>query len=280
MTSFKIMLTSATCRSCDNHVIVTFFAKQVGLAVGDIKGILEAAVLKRRTLQVTFNSLHPNHDPLLPLPSFPSLILSLTPTPSLPQVELALSVEELFPRRLRRWFIIGSREISPNRSLSLWERFRYSVWGGERFDSSEKISNALHPRQVSSAPLPPLSLSLSPSPSPSPCLSLPLSLSLVHLPSPFPLPQAPILQVQQQTRSLLTEMDHMRHTISALNERNQSLEEMVKAIVKHHKIQLDSEAFSLPPESQKRAPARSLQHDPRGRSPTSAREASDDITQI
>lgn len=86
----------------------------VGLAVDDIKGILEAAVLKRLALQV----------------------------------ELTLSVEELFPVRLRRSFIIGCREVVPNRSLSLWERFRYTAWGGERNDSSETISNALHPPQT------------------------------------------------------------------------------------------------------------------------------------
>ena len=64
------------------------------------------------------------------------------------QVELALSVEEQFPVRLRRFFIIGSREIQPNRNLTPWEKFRYTAWGGERFDSSEKISNALHPPMV------------------------------------------------------------------------------------------------------------------------------------
>jgi len=83
----------------------------VGLAVDDIKGIQEAAVLKRLALQV----------------------------------ELALSAEEFFPRRVRRWFIIGQHEVKPNRPLTIWEHFRYRVWGGTRFDSAENITNALHP---------------------------------------------------------------------------------------------------------------------------------------
>ena len=190
------------------------------MAVDDIKGTLEAAVLKRLALQVSLvhiifwnlsnqdtpkpstlyhyqdtpdmstlvighlycpecnfqpmksgHSLHhiiilpssPNLSPStsLSLPLPPSLSLFLppfSPSPSLlsfqphlppSQVELALTVEEQFPKRLRRYFIIGSREILPNRSLTLWEKFRYHAWGGERFDSSEKISNALHPPQVS-----------------------------------------------------------------------------------------------------------------------------------
>ncbi|CAI8048714.1 Transient receptor potential cation channel subfamily A member 1 homolog [Geodia barretti] len=137
----------------------------VGLAVDDIKGILEAAVLKRLALKV----------------------------------ELTLNIEELFPVHLRRFFIIGSQEIAPNRDFTLWEKFSYLAWGGERTDSSEKIVNALNP------------------------------------------PQTPIEQVQGQTRSLLTEMDHMRQHVTQLTERNHKMEDMLTAIVKHHGIVLDDD---------------------------------------
>ncbi len=63
-------------------------------------------------------------------------------------MELVLSVEELFPKRLRRYFIIGTREITPNRTLSPFEKFRYTVWGDYRFDSPENITKALHPPLV------------------------------------------------------------------------------------------------------------------------------------
>ena len=65
-------------------------------------------------------------------------------------MELALSAEELFPNRVRRWFIIGSQEIKPNRSLTVFEYFRYTIWGGKRHDSAENIDNALHPPLVRS----------------------------------------------------------------------------------------------------------------------------------
>lgn len=76
----------------------------------------------------------------------PSYLLSLS------QVELVLTVEEQLPKRLRRYFIVGSREILPNRSLTLWEMVRNRIWGRKRFKISEKISNALNPPQVSRAP--------------------------------------------------------------------------------------------------------------------------------
>ena len=66
------------------------------------------------------------------------------------QVELALSVEELLPRVLRRRVIVGSREIWPNRKLNIFEKFWYEVVGSYRFDSLENIINALHPPPVSS----------------------------------------------------------------------------------------------------------------------------------
>ena len=64
------------------------------------------------------------------------------------QVELALSAEELFPKKIRRWFIIGKREVKPNRPLSVFEYFRYFIWGSTRHDSAENIDNALHPPLV------------------------------------------------------------------------------------------------------------------------------------
>ena len=87
---------------------------QVGLAVDDIKGTLEKAVLKRLTLQV----------------------------------ELALSVEELLPTRLRRHFIIGGQEVLPNQAIGPIETLRHKVFGSDRFDSAENISEALHPALV------------------------------------------------------------------------------------------------------------------------------------
>ena len=66
-------------------------------------------------------------------------------------MELALSAEEFFPRRVRRWFIIGQHEVKPNRPLTIWEHFRYRIWGGTRFDSAENITNALHPPLVRSS---------------------------------------------------------------------------------------------------------------------------------
>ena len=51
---------------------------------------------------------------------------------------------------------------------------------------------------------------------------------------PPPPPQTAIEQVQAQTHSLLTEVDHMRTSVSQLTDRNQHLEEMLTAIVKHH----------------------------------------------
>ena len=60
-------------------------------------------------------------------------------------------MEELFPRGIRRWFIVGSRKINPNRKLSLLERARYTLQGGERFDSSENIAKALNPPLVRQA---------------------------------------------------------------------------------------------------------------------------------
>ena len=69
-----------------------------------------------------------------------------------PKFELVLSVEEFLPVGLRRFFIVGSREVFPNRELSRWKRFRNYMWGGEKFDSSEKINNAIHPPLVSFIP--------------------------------------------------------------------------------------------------------------------------------
>ena len=64
------------------------------------------------------------------------------------KVELVLNVEELFPNRLRRFFIVKTLEVKPNSRLTPWQYFRYRIWGGERFDSAEKIATALNPPLV------------------------------------------------------------------------------------------------------------------------------------
>ena len=67
------------------------------------------------------------------------------------KVDLALSVEELFPTHWRRHFIEKTRTIKPNRKLNIVEKFRYVHFGKEndRYDSSENISSALNPPLVS-----------------------------------------------------------------------------------------------------------------------------------
>ena len=66
-------------------------------------------------------------------------------------MELALSVEELLPIGLRRYFITEEYTVMPNRTLSFMENLRYKVFGSEnsRFDSQENISRSLHPEPVS-----------------------------------------------------------------------------------------------------------------------------------
>ena len=65
------------------------------------------------------------------------------------KVELAVNVEELFPRRIRRWLMIGSRRVRLNRQLGVLERARAALSGKERFDSSDNIARALKPALVS-----------------------------------------------------------------------------------------------------------------------------------
>lgn len=63
---------------------------------------------------------------------------------------MALSVEELLPQRVRRWFIKGKFTVLPNRKLNMVEKIRYEIFGAEdRYDSPDNISNALHPQPVS-----------------------------------------------------------------------------------------------------------------------------------
>ena len=83
-------------------------------------------------------------------------------------------------------------------------------------------------------------------------------------------PQTPI---EQQTHTLLTEINLMKRTMSALNERNQMLEEMVKALVTHQGVQLSSEFPLVPREYQERTPSRSFLQE---RTPTGSR---DDVDQ-
>ena len=66
------------------------------------------------------------------------------------KVELAVNVEELLPRRIRRWLMIGSRKVRLNPKLGVLERARTAFSGTERFDSSENIARALKPPLVSS----------------------------------------------------------------------------------------------------------------------------------
>ena len=110
---------------------------QVGLAVDDIKGIQDAAVLKRLALQV-------HHSVIVMVCMYMYMYTYF-------QVELALSVEELLPIGLRRYFITEEFTVVPNRKLNFLEKIRYMVAGSEsdRFDSQETISNALHPQPVS-----------------------------------------------------------------------------------------------------------------------------------
>ena len=122
-----------------NAINYDFLFKQVGLAVDNIKGTLDGAVVKRRALQVA----HFMHFSSLPF----HFLYYCT------QVELVLNVEEVLPICLRRYFIIGSREIRPNRILSLLDKCT-QAWGrGERYDSYENISNALRPPLVSFLPI-------------------------------------------------------------------------------------------------------------------------------
>ncbi len=65
-------------------------------------------------------------------------------------MELALSVEELLPIGLRRYFITEEFTIVPNRKLGFLENLRYIAFGeSSRYDSQENIVNALHPQPVS-----------------------------------------------------------------------------------------------------------------------------------
>ena len=52
------------------------------------------------------------------------------------------------PKKIRRKLIVHENEVLPNRKFSAWEYFRYRVLGIDRYDSPDKISNALNPVQV------------------------------------------------------------------------------------------------------------------------------------
>ena len=56
---------------------------------------------------------------------------------------------------------------------------------------------------------------------------------LYHISPGLSLIQTTIEQVQSQTRSLLHEMDHMKQSVAESTERNQRVEKMLGAIVKH-----------------------------------------------
>lgn len=64
-------------------------------------------------------------------------------------MDLALSIEAKFPTGLRRLFIREEYTVVPNRNLSIREKLLNTAFGvGNRYDSSENISNALHPKKV------------------------------------------------------------------------------------------------------------------------------------
>ena len=64
------------------------------------------------------------------------------------KVELALSVEALMPKLIRRNLIRKKNEVYPNRKFNPWEYFRFKVLSIDRYDSPDKISSALNPVQV------------------------------------------------------------------------------------------------------------------------------------
>lgn len=69
-----------------------------------------------------------------------------------PQVEQVLTVEELLPNKLRKKFRITYVEVKPNSRNSRFNSFiakvGFYIWGGDRYDSHECISRALHPSVV------------------------------------------------------------------------------------------------------------------------------------
>jgi len=67
------------------------------------------------------------------------------------QVELALSIEEVMPIRLRRFLIRLTHTIHANRKLNPIELIQHRLLGSEkdRFDSPENIYRSLHPPVVS-----------------------------------------------------------------------------------------------------------------------------------
>ena len=65
------------------------------------------------------------------------------------QVEQVLTVEELLPKKLRRRFITGYKEVYPNWRKSSWHKtFQFIVWGGARYDDRASIRKVLHPPEV------------------------------------------------------------------------------------------------------------------------------------
>ena len=81
-----------------------------------------------------------------------------------------LTVEEFLPRKLRRRYTCGYKEVEPNRKLSLssrWWKYNYSrtddfrrlrhiivricqffFWGGRRYDTPESIKKVLTAKEV------------------------------------------------------------------------------------------------------------------------------------
>ena len=59
-----------------------------------------------------------------------------------------LTVEELLPKRIRRRFICGYKEVYPNQDLSWRKKFKFTVWGGDRYDTRSSIGKVLQPHVV------------------------------------------------------------------------------------------------------------------------------------
>ena len=206
------------------------------MAVDDIKGILEAAALKRLALQVM--------GILLPAPAnyHNGLILCT-------KVELALSVESLLPKKIRRRLIRQQNKVYPNRKLSAWEYFRFTVLGVDRYDAPEKISNALNPVQVRQSNtvhcmhnIPARSqilcglVKVVRHYSYIHCLAVRLTQIMIIHSLCFHCTQTPIEQVQVQTRHLVRQMARMQEVFNTLNERLENIESKLDIHAKHSTI--------------------------------------------
>lgn len=63
-------------------------------------------------------------------------------------MEQVLTVEELLPRKLRRRFTSGYKEVYPNNKISWRKKILFIAWGGDRYDNRASIGKVLHPHEV------------------------------------------------------------------------------------------------------------------------------------